>query len=281
MNFDEEVISDAVVEDDVKFFAYHPGEENQSTTSTNNNSNSGNKPNPLSFPSLSDIITSNATQQSNGVDFTGFPGLPTIPGFAVPKAPPTAEDMANLETALNNPSNIREVLSKIGETPEQLGQVMAQTMPNMSPDMLEKAKKMAMSSQGAAVIRELAKQGISPQQAQQNMRDAMPKIVKTGKKFTGVVITASRKIKTHEYQDKDDIYRIIQCKNPIENMCPRLATGPLKGKSIKAYYDGAQSTKNRRTTKIMGFPVGGSTFFIIPDNDLGLEAFTKAEDNIS
>jgi hypothetical protein len=53
--------------------------------------------------------------------------------------------------------------------------------------------------------------------------------------------------------------------------------GPLAGKTIKLWYDASHTGKNRRATKLMGFPIAGDVLVVLEDGNLSEADFLAAE----
>lgn len=220
----------------------------------------------------------------------------------VPNANPVT-DTANVANAENMPSmsqmpsaeqikqtmanlNIGSVLDKMAFDSEQTKNIMSASMNNMSPDMIEQAKKLAQSGQSERIIKEMQKRGMNPHTMKAEM-EAQRKVARNlqtkalGVMKKAIIITLNRQLKSRGIpagSDETVVRSIIHSQTPVEISCSRLALGPLAGKTIKVWYDATLKGKNKRATKIVGFPVAGDIIIHCEDEDLTEEDFLAVEE---
>lgn len=170
--------------------------------------------------------------------------------------------------------NIAGVLNELASNPNQLNKMIEESMGQITPEVMEQARKLAMGGQGDQIMREMQKRGIDVNSMNANirqLRNALPSVKKTGLTKTIVYVTRSRQIKEKDISMTDPhscIATILRTTTPIELSCSRLAQGPLFGQSIKVWYNPADSSKNRLASKITGFPVGGELLIVSESTNL-------------
>jgi len=189
-----------------------------------------------------------------------------------------------VKTALNN-TNISAVLNRISNNPEELNKVMETSINSMTPEMMEQARKLAMGGQGQQIIREMQRKGIDPKvmrshilEEQKILKGLSSKVTEMTKK--AILITNSRQLKVRNIpisSIKIAAANLVKSSDPVELSCSRLAAGPLKGKTIKVWCNPQHPGKNKRASKIIGFPMGGEMLIIMEEGDLNEKDFLAAE----
>lgn len=204
----------------------------------------------------------------------------------LPEIPPISNSNDIKETLKN--TNISDMLNQMAANPEEVNKMMEDSMNQMTPEMMEQARRLAMGGQGDQIMREMQKRGIDPKamraQMLQQQRALRGLTRKTGDSTLEVIlITTSRQAKVRKIP-RDNITAavasILKCPSPVELSCSRLAQGPLVGHTIKVWYDPERPGKNRRASKIIGFPIGGEIVIVMDDN-LTEANFIAAEKNIT
>lgn len=199
--------------------------------------------------------------------------------------PVIAGTLDDIKAAMAN-INLADMLKRVNDNPEEVQKIMAESMSKMTPDMMGQAKKMAMGGQGEKIRRAMAQQGMDPRALraqlleQQRMMRAS-KITEATKK--AIQITTSRQAKPRTVPEGDcyaTACRLLKSQGVVQLSCSRLATGPLAGKTIKVWYDTEAKGKNRRSTKILGFPVGSSLLIVMEEGDLTESDFIAAENKL-
>jgi len=179
--------------------------------------------------------------------------------------------------------DVSDALNKIKNNPEEMEKKMMESINNMTPDTMEKAKRMAMSGQGAQILKQMKKKGIDPRQmkdqfiAQKKAHDEANKI-QNPKKI--LLITVSRQLKTKiisadtiESSAKD----LLKTEDAIQLSCSRLAIGKLTNKTLNIWYDPKYIGKNKRASKILNLPIGGNLLIIMDEGDLTEQDFLSVE----
>jgi len=197
---------------------------------------------------------------------------------------PTAEEV---QKQLNN-LNIGQIIGQLSANPEHINKMMTESKSQLSPDMLDMAKKMANNGQGQKLMRDMESRGFDPKvmRAQLLKQQALAKGMASAGKQEGktqkvILITTSRQIRVREFvADKiaAGAKSLLGTENPIEISCSRLAVGPLKDANIKAWYNPKIIGKNRRSSRITGFSIGSELLIIAEDTDLTEADFLAAED---
>lgn len=201
---------------------------------------------------------------------------------------PLSANIVDMKSMMKN-FNINDVINRMGNNPEEMQKIMAESMEKISPEMIEQAHKLANSGQGVQILKKMQEKGVSRRSLhvsyKEQKRDLNKKLSKSNADTKkGLLITQTRVLKSR-YVPCDvtsaNAIAILQCSNPIQLSCSRLALGPLSGKTIKIWYDPSNTGKNRRTSRILGFPVGGSMLILMDEGDLIAEDFMAAESKLA
>jgi hypothetical protein len=189
-----------------------------------------------------------------------------IPSLSMPTAEQIQQTMANL--------NIGTVLDRMAAAPGQTSQLMAESMGSLPPEMMEQAKKLSQGGQADRILREMQKRGMNPhqmkaemEQQQKTMKALNPK--KMGPTKKALIVTLNRQVKSRAIPPdcgESAVAPILHCQHPVEISCSRLALGPWADKTIKVWYDGDLKGKNKRASKIVGFPVAGDIIIHAEDD---------------
>ena len=203
---------------------------------------------------------------------------------ALPKIP-SIQNPDDVKEALKN-TNISTILNQMAENPDEVSRMMTESMNHFTPDMMEQARKLAMGGQGDKIMKEMKKRGINPKamKAQVSKQKKVLRALKTPTITKQVVlITTSRQARSRRLPLDNilpSVSNILKCSEPVELSCSRLAQGPLAGKTIKVWYNPENIGKNRRATKLVGFPVGGEIIIVMEEGDLTEEILTLAEKHL-
>ena len=153
----------------------------------------------------------------------------------------------------------------------------------MTPEILEQARKFANGGQGTQILKEMQRRGVDTNGIRDQVMDQqklMREMLATKPNKTVILITSSRKLKVKTVMlDSIELNakHLVKSEHAIELPCSRLATGSLTGKTIKIWYNPAQGSKNKRASKIAGFPVGGDLLIIMDGANLTEQDFLEAE----
>lgn len=196
--------------------------------------------------------------------------LPKIPGGEVAKA--------------LNSTNVASVLNQMAANPDAMAKAMEESASQMTPEMLEEAKRLAMSGQGDQILKEMQRRGmdmnaIRSQMMEQKkmMHGLMPK---TDDMKRVILITSNRQLKNRTVPltgVASVAENILKSSKVVELACSRLAVKALQGKTIKVWCDPDNKGKNRRLSKILGFPMGGEGLIVMEEGDLDEKSFLDAE----
>lgn len=196
--------------------------------------------------------------------------------------PPSSED---IQMQLQN-NSINNILQHISDNPDEITDMVEEAMNSLTPEMKECARKFATSSQANEVRKELQKKGVNPSVVRKQLKQrkkekkAIPASLIMKRTQKAILITESRKVKPITLSCDNlelAISEVLHVSAPIELSCSRLAQGPLAGKSVKVWYDADNKTKNKLTSKILGYSVGGCMVIIVKDEDLLLDDFMSAK----
>ena len=201
-----------------------------------------------------------------------------------PQEIPSIHNPNDVKEALKN-TNISAMLNQMAANPEEVNKMMEESMSRMTPEMMEQARKLAMGGQGDQIMKEMKKRGLDPRVLKAQMREQQKALRGLENKNIAdtkqvVLITTSRQVKTRKLPNDNylpNIKTILKCNDPVELSCSRLAQGPLSGKTIKVWYNPEHTGKNRRATKIVGFPIGGEIIVIVEEDNLTETNFLAAE----
>lgn len=247
------------------------------------------------------VSVSTTVTEPSPVSTTPPVSVPTAPPASVPTASPAsvptsatnsgevpdlakirAGNMETIKSAMAN-ADIPGVLAKITSDPGALGQMLDASKDVMTPELMEQARKFANGGQGGQILKEMQKQGVDTDTIRDQMKDQqkmMREMLASKPHKTIIHITSSRQLKSKNIacdSIQESACRFLKCKEPVELSCSRLATGSLTGKTIKIWYDPRQPSKNKRASKIVGFPVGGDLIIIMEEGDLNETQFLEIE----
>jgi len=188
-----------------------------------------------------------------------------------------------------NSDKLASMFSRLADHPEDITKMMKENpIPNMTPEMNAKMSKLATSGNATQMLKHMQQKGMDPlamrkqikkqEQEQKDLRKANPQAHVETKK--AILITTNRQTKIRDIPValvKETAQKIIKSPDTISMSCSRLALGPLENKEIRAWYDPKHQGKNKRTSKLVGFPIGGELLLICEDGDLTEEDFITAE----
>ena len=186
--------------------------------------------------------------------------------------------------AMNN-TNISAMLNRIANNPEEVTKVMQESMGQMSPDMMEEARKLAMGGQGKQLMREMQRRGIDPNVMRAQLLEQQKALrnmtADRGDTKSVILITHNRQLKVRNISAVNvslAVQSVMKSSTIVELSCSRLANGPLEKKTIKVWCDpGCKGKNNRRLAKIVGFPIAGDGVVVVEDEDLTEADFLAAE----
>jgi len=241
-----------------------------------------------SFRDLQSIMRI-AEQEAQQMEHILEPELDQVPEPVLEPVPDDVVSSINKQDITNaiNQTNISSALNRIRNNPEELSSIMEQSMKYMTPETMEQARKLAMGGQGDQIRREMSRRGINPQTLRKQL-ESQKKSMKAARKdepklntgLSCILITTSRQVKSRIIEPSTlrlSIRSILQTDSPVELSCSRLCKGPLIGKNIKVWYDSTNTGRNRRASKIIGFPVGGNMLVVAQDEHLSEKDFLEAE----
>jgi hypothetical protein len=240
----------------------------------------------VSFRNLDSIIKAAEIEASrmNSEPVELEPETPTTESVDTDQTPVPMMTAEDVRDTISN-ANIGSILSRIASNPDEISQVMKDSMKHMSPEAIQQARNLAMGSQGQQIRKEMQRRGIDPNAMRKQLLEQQKILKGTSSKVTDdaksmIIVTSSRQIKSRRISSATlsiSIPSILHSEKPIELSCSRLAQGPLSGKSIKVWYDPNNGSKNRRASKIIGFPVGGDMLIMVEGEDLSEKDLIAAE----
>jgi len=195
----------------------------------------------------------------------------------------------DLKTAFTN-TNIASLLEKVCKNPDDLNKLLLDSVDNITPDMLNNAKKMLGTGQGEQLLKSLQEKGINPNNLKSKLsahNNAFKNILKPGNKSPTrkcVLITTNRQLKIRNLPIDDMskyISTILKVDSPLSIECSRLSIDIFKDKKITIWYDKNKIGKNKRATKIAGFTIAGDIIISILDEDINESEFLIVEKFLS
>jgi hypothetical protein len=186
--------------------------------------------------------------------------------------------------------SMSELMNHIGTLDtNELTRIMGESLNNVSPEMIDQARRLATGGQAEQIMKEMNRRGVNPQALRSDLLRQRNALRGMNTKKPGVTkrvlyITRSRQIKERDIPIHDmnaSINAILRVSNPIELSCSRLAKGPLTGHTIKLWYDPNESGKNRLSSKLIGFPIGGEAVIISETDDLTEASLIQAMNHLS
>lgn len=181
---------------------------------------------------------------------------------------------------LANPVTLDNITTKTEEFSKFVQQI--------TPEMMDKAKKLISEDQGKKLMEEMEKRGIDSQMLKSEVvkqKNTLRGLTKTSDTKQVLLITNSRQVKVRNvnvYNMETIIKSILKSGKVVELSCSRLASGPLLGKTVKLWCNPdlpneGNSSINKRLTKIIGFPIGGEGIIVLEDGNLNEKDFLLAE----
>lgn len=180
-------------------------------------------------------------------------------------------------------------VDELFRSPQDFVRVATQVLQNTTADKLAEASRL-INQQDVRRIGQQLQNEMTPQQLQglqQMMAGSMPAPPELSRTVKGearkaVVIKATRTTKEIQLHDGNIRAEIASHLggDSVEYGCSRLALppSPLHGKTVKVYFNqNAPSQKNRRATRLAGFPVKGAAVFRCEGADLTEAALVTVE----
>ena len=195
----------------------------------------------------------------------------------------------DLKTAFAN-TNIASLLEKVCKNPDDLNKLLHDSVDNITPDMLNNAKKMLGTGQGEQLLKSLQQKGINPNNLKSKLsahNNAFKNILKPGNKSPTrkcILITTNRQLKIRNLPIDDMskyISTILKVDSPLSIECNRLSIDVFKDKKLTIWYDKNKIGKNKRATKIAGFTIAGDIIISILDEDINESEFLIVEKFLS
>jgi len=195
----------------------------------------------------------------------------------------------DLKTAFAN-TNIASLLEKVCKNPDDLNKLLHDSVDNITPDMLNNAKKMLGTGQGEQLLKSLQQKGINHNNLKSKLsahNNAFKNILKPGNKSPTrkcVLITTNRQLKIRNLPIDDMskyISTILKVDSPLSIECNRLSIDVFKDKKLTIWYDKNKIGKNKRATKIAGFTIAGDIIISILDEDINESEFLIVEKFLS
>lgn len=196
---------------------------------------------------------------------------------------PKSPEVPNVGGALNN-NNVANMLNRMAQNPSEMAKVMEESAAQMTPEMMEEARRLAMGGQGEQIIKEMQRRGmdINAMRAQlmEQQKSMKGLSSKTDNMKKAILITSNRQVKQRTVPLTGAglvAETILKSPKVVELSCSRLAIGVLQGKTIKVWCDPERKGKNKRLSKILGFPMAGEGLIVMQESDLEESVFLEVE----
>lgn len=204
-----------------------------------------------------------------------------------PNTPQESSTQPSLSEAMNS-TNFAAVLNRMSSNPEEVAKLMEESVDKMDPKILNDARRMASGGQGEQILKEMQRRGIDTNAMRSQIlqqRKALQGLA-TKKEDTKsvVLITNNRQLKMRTIPINlisAAAENIIGSSKVVELSCSRLANGPLQGKTVKVWCNPEVKGRNRRLSKILGFPIGGDGLIVMQEGDLDEASFLAAERDLA
>lgn len=195
---------------------------------------------------------------------------------------PSAEE---LQRTLGN-LNIGQIVQEMASNPDAVSKMMSESKSQLTPELMAKARQMASNGQGEKMMKDMESRGFDPKMMRQQLlkQQALAKGLRVGK-VSGdtqkvIFITTTRQVRVREFiSDKirEGAINLLGTDNVIEISCSRLKIGPLDNKTIKVWYSLNAGGKNKRASRVVGFPISSQVMIVAEDDDLTEADFLAAE----
>lgn len=201
----------------------------------------------------------------------------------VTSSAPPAPNTVTLSEMLNT-QNINDAVNQLQSDPDSIAEALQQSM---SPELMNRARQLAAGGNQTALTNMLNKKGVSMKKLRAEAKEKKKLHNKVTSELAGptqsvVLITQGRQHKVkqlHKQNLKDEIIKLIG-DGAVQLPCSRLCKGPLSDNSVNLWYNTKHLGKNKRTSKLIGFPIGGPAVIVCSDTDLNLNDFLTAEKSL-
>lgn len=167
--------------------------------------------------------------------------------------------------------------------------------PGMSNSALSEVMKFANTEEGKKLADSLKKKGVKRKQAvrdyrnmKRNMKSVMGNKTSdstntsdiTDRKCKVVLLTSGRKLKEKTFQFlklRENICSTLHCTHPTELCCSSLSRGSLTNKEIRVWYDDTNPVKNKRLSRLLGFPCTGEAIIVCYESDITISDIEDVE----
>jgi hypothetical protein len=184
-------------------------------------------------------------------------------------------------------TDIPSVVSRMKNNPDEVEKIIDEQMGSITPEMMEKARKLISEGQGQQILKEMMKKGVNPSELKNKILKQKKELKKANKttiqkvSYQNVIhITNSRQAKVRKIQSDNievSVKAILNAPSAVELSCSRLSKGPFAKKTLKVWYNPEKPGKNKRSSKIMGFPVGSDLIILSVGDDIDLKSFELME----
>jgi len=179
--------------------------------------------------------------------------------------------------------SVQEAMQQMTADPESFARLASRAFSQAGPEMIEHAKKLAAGPEGQAMVREMQSKGMTPAQAKnlkKQMKKVQAELAPPRPSCQAVLIRATRVAKSIELpieSPEKAAASLLRGESPALLNCSRLSAGPLAGKPVKVFCDPAISARNKRISRLAGFPLGGDVIVFCQGSALSLADFEALE----
>lgn len=172
--------------------------------------------------------------------------------------------------------NFKEVIHTITNNKENVANMVQQSSSQLTPEMMDQARKYASGTQGEQIKQELNRQGAANKTTLQVMLKQKKLYSQINNNAKGeakkvVLITTSKQIKNkevHKLTLEAEAKRLVGSDDALEISCSRMSVGPLLGKTIKAWYSPGRKGFNNLASSMVGFNIAGELLLIMEEGNL-------------
>lgn len=188
--------------------------------------------------------------------------------------PTSQPTLPNVSEVLNN-VNFGDVINTLTNDPEKTTQLLEASSGLINEDIMEQARRHAVGPEGEKIKKEMQKQGVNNKAMLESALAQKKLIDEANNKTKGVakkvvLITTSKQIKSKNIRSlivEEEAKKLVG-DDAIQISCSCMATGVLKGKTLKAWYSPKRKGRNPLASLIVGFDIAGELLLIMEEGDL-------------
>lgn len=187
----------------------------------------------------------------------------------------------SLEQVLGgNKDQVNQIVNKLVNNPQEMLEIAEEVSEHITPDLLERAKKLSTGSAGQNLSKTLQQKGMSRKELMSLQKQMKHSVNKSKMHYPGekqqkvVHITKTRQLKEKTIYGNDamkSVQSMLGSTSFSMNTSKRLAVGPLAGQQVHVYSSNV-GAKNRLATRLLGSAVMGEAVIVCQNGNV-----TKAD----